>query len=227
VADHFVGLHTTKEVVPVLWYRSVGGTHTAYVVETLIDQLAHAAGKDPVIYRRALLKNHPRHLAALNLVAEKGGWSEPLPPVRFKGVAVHEAFGSYVAIIAEVSIDNGNLRLHKVDCAIDCGLAVNPDGVKAQMESGIIFALTMALYSNLTFKEGRVQQNNFYDYRIARMNESPQINVHIVESREKMGGAGECAVPPTAPAIANAIFAATGKRIYNLPIINTRLKQQV
>jgi isoquinoline 1-oxidoreductase beta subunit len=227
VADHFVGLHTTKEVVPVLWYRSVGGTHTAYVVETMIDELAHAAGQDPVIYRRALLKNHPRHLAALNLVAEKGGWSDPLPPGRFKGVAVHEAFGSYVAIIAEVSIDNGNLRLHKVDCAIDCGLAVNPDGVKAQMESGSIFALTMALYSDLTFKEGRVQQNNFYDYRIVRMNESPQINVHIVESKEKMGGAGECAVPPTAPAIANAIFAATGKRIYNLPIINTRLKQQV
>jgi len=224
VPDHFVGLHTTKEVVPILWFRSVGNTHTAYVMETIMDELAHAAGTDPVEYRRALLKDHPRHLAALNLVADKGRWKKKAAPGRFKGVAVHEAFGSFVATIAEVSVTDGQVRVHKVDCAIDCGLAVNPDGVKAQMESGIIFGLTMALYGELTIDNGRVQQNNFYDYKIARMNESPEINVFIVDSKEKMGGAGECSVPPTAPAIANAIFAATGKRIYNLPIVNNKTR---
>jgi isoquinoline 1-oxidoreductase beta subunit len=223
IADHFVGLHSTKEVVPVLWYRSVGHTHTGYVMETLLDELSHAAGQDPVNYRRGLLKNHPRHLAALNLVVEKGRWNDAPPAGRYKGIAVHEAFGSYVAIITEVSVKNGAVRVHKVDCAIDCGLAVNPDGVKAQMESGIIFGISMAMYGDLTIVDGRLQQNNFYDYPISRMNEAPQINVYIVDSKEKMGGAGECAVPPTAPAIANAIFAATGKRIYNLPFANYNL----
>jgi isoquinoline 1-oxidoreductase beta subunit len=224
VPDNFVGLHTTTEVVPVLWFRSVGNTHTAYVMETMMDELAHNAGLDPVEYRRKLLQKSPRHLAALNLVAKKADWGKELPKGQYKGIAVHEAFGSFVAQVAEVSIDNGKLRVHKVTCAIDCGLAVNPDGVKAQMESGIIFGITMALYGELTLDKGQLQQNNFYDYRILRMNESPEIEVHIVESTEKMGGAGECAVPPTAPAIANAIFAATGKRIYNLPIMNTPLK---
>jgi isoquinoline 1-oxidoreductase beta subunit len=226
VPDHFVGLHNTEEVVPILWFRSVGHTHTAYVMETMLDELAHNAGHDPIEYRRGLFKEHPRHLAALDLVAEKGNWKKALPKDRYKGVAVNEAFGSYVATIAEVSIANGQVRVHKIDCAIDCGLAVNPEGVKAQMESGIIFGLSMALYGELTLEGGKLQQNNFYDYRIARMNESPEINVYIVESDGKMGGAGECAVPPTAPAIANAIFAATGKRIYNLPIMNHKLIQQ-
>ncbi|HEX8021704.1 xanthine dehydrogenase family protein molybdopterin-binding subunit [Mucilaginibacter sp.] len=225
LANHFVGLHTTKEVVPVLWYRSVGGTHTGYVMETLIDELAHNAGQDPVAYRRNLLKNHSRHLAALNLVAEKGNWNQALPAGRFKGVAVHEAFGSVVAIIAEVSVEDGIVKVHQVDCAIDCGLAVNPEGVKLQMESGIIFGISMAVYGDLTIVNGQLQQSNFYDYRITRMHEAPKINVYIVDSKEKMGGAGECAVPPTAPAVANAIFAATGKRIYNLPIINNQLKK--
>jgi isoquinoline 1-oxidoreductase beta subunit len=224
VPDHFVGLHSPKEVVPVLWFRSVGNTHTAYVMETMVDELAHAAGQDPVAYRRKLLQKSPRHLAALNLVAEKAGWDKKLPKGRYKGIAVHESFGSYVAQVAEISIDNGKLRVHKVTCAIDCGLAVNPDGVKAQMESGIIFGLTMALYGELTIEKGQLRQSNFYDYRIARMNEAPEIDVYIVDSNEKMGGAGECGVPPTAPAIANAIFMATGKRIYNLPIMNTPLK---
>lgn len=224
VADHFVGLHTTKEVVPVLWYRSVGGTHTGYVMETLIDELAHKAGRDPLIYRRELLKDHPRHLSALNLVADKGKWNASLPKGQFKGIAVHEAFGSYVAIIARISIVENAVKVHQIDCAIDCGLAVNPDGVRAQMESGIIFGQSMAVYGELTIKGGVLQQNNFYDYRITRMHEAPKINVYIVESREKMGGAGECAVPPTAPAIANAIFAASGVRIYDLPFINHKLK---
>lgn len=227
VPDHFVGLHNTEEVVPVLWYRSVGHTHTAYVMETMIDELAHGAKIDPVAYRRGLFEAHPRHLAALNLVAEKGNWKKVLPKGRFKGVAVNEAFGSYVAIIAEVSIENGQVKVRKIDCAIDCGLAVNPEGVKSQTESGIVFGLTMALYGELSIENGALMQNNFYDYRIARMHECPEINVYIVESEGKMGGAGECAVPPTAPAIANAIFAATGKRIYNLPLMNYTLKAKI
>ncbi|MCC8409444.1 xanthine dehydrogenase family protein molybdopterin-binding subunit [Mucilaginibacter sp. UR6-1] len=226
VPDHFVGLHNTDEVVPVLWFRSVGHTHTAYVMETMMDELAHNAGQDPVEYRRSFFKEHPRHLAALNLVTEKGNWKKALPKGRYKGVAVTEAFGSFVATIAEVSILNGQVKVHKIDCAIDCGLAVNPEGVKAQSESGIIFGLTMALYGELTLEGGKLQQNNFYDYKIARMNETPEINVYIVESNGKMGGAGECAVPPTAPAIANAVFAATGKRIYNLPVMNHKLTEQ-
>jgi isoquinoline 1-oxidoreductase beta subunit len=226
VPDHFIGLHNTTEVVPILWFRSVGHTHTAYVMETMLDELAHTAGRDPVEYRRGLFKEHPRHLAALSLVAEKGNWKKPLNKGRYKGVAVNEAFGSFVATIAEISINNGQVTVHKIDCAIDCGLAVNPDGVKAQTESGIIFGLTMALYGELTLEGGKLQQNNFYDYRIARMNECPEINVYIVESDGKMGGAGECAVPPTAPAIANAVFAATGKRIYNLPMMNHKLIEQ-
>jgi isoquinoline 1-oxidoreductase beta subunit len=223
VPDYFVGLHNTKEVVQVSWFRSIGNTHTAYVMETMMDELAHTAGQDPVVYRRKLLQKSPRHLATLDLATQKAGWDKELPKGRYKGVAVHQAFGSYVAEVAEISIDNGKLRVHKVTCAIDCGLAVNPDGVKAQMEGGIIFGLTMALYGELTIEKGQLQQNNFYDYRIVRMNEVPEIEVYIVESDGKMGGAGECAVPPTAPAIANAIFAATGKRIYNLPIMNTPL----
>jgi isoquinoline 1-oxidoreductase beta subunit len=223
IPDYFVGLHTTKEVIPVLWFRSVGYTHTAYVMETMMDELAHNAESDPVEYRRGFFKDHPRHLAALNLVAEKGNWEKALPAGRFKGVAVAESFGSYVASIAEVSILNGQVRVHKIDCAIDCGLAVNPEGVKAQVESGIIFGLTMALYGEISLKDGKVQQNNFYDYKIGRIHESPEINVYIVDSDDKMGGVGECSVPPTAPAIANAIFAATGKRIYNLPLMNHQL----
>jgi isoquinoline 1-oxidoreductase beta subunit len=221
VPDHFIGLHTTKSPVPVLWFRSVGNTHTAYVMETMIDELAHAAGQDPIAYRRILLKDHSRHLAALNLVAEKSGWDSPLPPGHYRGVAVHESFGSYVAEVVEVSMDKGQIRVHKVTCAIDCGVAVNPDGVCAQMESGIVFGLTMALYGEISIEKGMVKQSNFYDYRIARMNESPAtIEVHIVDSTEKMGGAGECGVPPMAPALANAVFAATGRRVYQLPFMN-------
>jgi isoquinoline 1-oxidoreductase beta subunit len=220
IPDQFVGLHTTKSPVPVLWFRSVGNTHTAYVMETTIDELAHAAKQDPVAYRRMLLKGHSRHLAALNLAAEKAGWDQPLPPGRFRGVAVHASFESYVAQVVEISMEKGRPKVHKVTCAIDCGVAVNPDGVKAQMESCIIFAQTMALYGEITIEKGMVKQNNFYDYRIARMYEAPLIEVHIVPGTEKMGGAGEPGVPPMAPALANAVFAATGKRVYRLPFMN-------
>ncbi|HTE12227.1 MAG TPA: molybdopterin cofactor-binding domain-containing protein, partial [Chitinophagaceae bacterium] len=224
--DAYVGLHSPKLPVTVLWYRSVGHTHTGYVMETIIDDLAHQAGKDPVAYRRTLLKNHARHLAALNLAAEKAGWGKPLPKGHFQGIAVHESFQSYVAQVAEISLDeHGHVKVHKVVCAIDCGLAVNPDGVRAQMESGIIFGITMALYGEINIEKGMVKQSNFHDYRIARMNEAPAIEVFIVPSTDKMGGAGEPCVPPAAPALANAIFAATGKRFRKLPFGNIKLKQ--
>jgi isoquinoline 1-oxidoreductase beta subunit len=225
IADHYVGLHTTTTGMPVLWFRSVGHTHTASVMENLVDELAHTAGKDPVEYRRTLLKKHPRHLAALNLAAEKAKWGEAVAAGHFRGVAVHESFGSYVAQVAEISLDeNGLVKVHKVVCAIDCGLAVNPDGVRAQMESGINFGVAVALYGEITLSKGHVDQSNFHDYRVARMNETPVIEVHIVDSTDKMGGAGECGVPPTAPAIANAVFAATGKRVRQQPFGNINFK---
>jgi isoquinoline 1-oxidoreductase beta subunit len=187
-------------------------------MESLVDELAHLAKRDPVAYRRALLKQHPRHLAALNLAAEKAGWGKPPPAGRARGVAVHESFGSFVAQVAEVSADGGAIRVHRVVCAIDCGVAVNPLGVAAQLESGIAFGLGAALYSEIRFREGRVQQSNFHDYRVLRLAEMPQVEVHIVPSTAKMGGVGEVAVPPIAPAVANAVFALTGKRLRELPL---------
>ncbi|MGL4630145.1 MAG: xanthine dehydrogenase family protein molybdopterin-binding subunit [Leadbetterella sp.] len=211
-------LHTTQVGIPVLPWRSVGNTHTAFVVETLIDELAVSAKSDPVDYRRRLLKHSPRHLAALNLAAEKANWQKPLQKGRFRGVAVHEAMGSYVAQVIEISLEDQELKVLRVVCAIDCGLAVNPNGVIAQMQGGIIFGLSAAINEEITLKKGQVQQSNFHDYPILRINEAPQIDVYIVSSTEKMGGAGEPSVPPIAPALANALFTATGKRIRDLPI---------
>ena len=218
IPDKSFELVTTTIGVPVLAWRSVGSTHTAFVVETLIDELATLAGMDPVAYRRMLLKDHPRHLSALNLATAKAGWDKPLPAGRFRGVAVHEAMGSYVSQVVEISVENKNIRVHRVVCAIDCGVAVNPDGVVAQMEGGIVFGLTAALYGEITLENGRVQQSNFHNYRMLRMKETPAIEVHIVSSTEKMGGAGEPGVSPIAPALANAIFSATGLRLRNLPL---------
>lgn len=214
-----VELHSPKLGIPVLWWRSVGHSHTAFVVESFFDEVAHAAGKDPVEMRRALLAKHPRHLGVLNLAAEKAGWGKPLSAGRGRGIAVHESFGSYLAEIAEVSVSrDGVPRVHRVVCAIDCGPIVNPDTIKAQMESGIIFGLTAALYGEITFDKGRVQQRNFHDYRMLRIHEAPEIEVHIVPSTEKQGGVGEPGVAPIAAAVGNAIFAATGKRVRRLPI---------
>ena len=206
--------------VPVTWLRSVGHTHTAFVVESFIDELAHAAGKDPFAFRRDLLTKHPRHKRVLELAAAKAGWESTRPVEHHgRGIAVHESFGSYVAHVAEVSVGpGGNIRVHRFVCAIDCGPVVNPDSIRAQMEGCIAFGLTAALYGEITLENGRVKQRNFHDYPILRMNEMPAVEVHIVDTTDKMGGVGEPGVPPVAPALANAVFAATGKRLRRLPI---------
>ncbi len=219
IPNLLVEWHQAPDGVPVFILRSVGHSHTAFVVETFVDELAHAAGKDPFEFRNALLGKHPRHKRVLEFVAEKAGWGKAMSNGRGRGLAVHESFGSYVAQVAEVSIskDRG-LRVHRVVCAVDCGPVVNPDIVRAQMEGGIVFGLTAALYGEITFEKGRVRQGNFHDYPMLRMHEMPQIEVHIVPSEDKMGGAGEVGVPPVAPAVANAVFALTSKRIRRLPI---------
>jgi isoquinoline 1-oxidoreductase subunit beta len=218
IPNHRVELHSPKTPISVLWWRSVGHSHNAFVMESLIDEATHAAGIDPLEYRRKLLAKHPRHLGALNLAAEKAGWGTPLPAGRARGVAVHESFGSFVSQVAEVSVGGGRIRVHKVTCAIDCGIAVNPLMIAAQMESGIAYGLSAVLHSALHMKEGRVQETNFHDYRVLRMDEMPVVEVHIVPSKEKPGGVGEPGVPPIAPAVANAVFALTGKRLRELPL---------
>jgi isoquinoline 1-oxidoreductase beta subunit len=213
-----VDLHSPRPGVPVLWWRSVGHSQNAFAMESLVDELALAAGQDPVAYRRLLLKDAPRHLAVLDLAAAKAGWDTPPAEGRARGVAVHASFGSVVAQVAEVSVADGKIRVHKVVCAVDCGIAVNPDGVVAQMESGIAFGLGAALYSTLTLREGRVQQGNFNDYRVLRMDEMPVVEVHIVPSTQPPSGVGEPGTPPIAPAVANAVARLTGRRLRDLPL---------
>lgn len=212
-------LHSPENVVPVQWWRSVGHSHNGFVVESFIDELAHAAGRDPFEFRRKLLAGHPRHLGVLELAARKAGWGKPLAKGRARGIAVHESFKSFVAQVAEVSLSpDGEVRVHRVVCAVDCGRFVNPLTIEAQMESGIVFGLTAALYGAITLQNGRVEQGNFNDYPMMRLNEMPEVEVHIVQSAEKPGGIGEPGVPPIAPAVCNALFALTGKRIRSLPI---------
>ncbi len=210
-------LHTTKSDIPVLWWRSVGHTHTAFAMESMMDDLAKAAGQDPVEFRRAYLGKHPRVLKVLNTVAEKVGWGKALPKGRALGVAVHESFGSVCGQVAEVSVEGGQIKVHRVVAAIDCGLAVNPLSITAQVEGAIAYGLTAALYGKVTFKDGMVEQSNFNDYPILRMTEMPKIEVHIIPGGASPTGVGEPGTPPIAPAVANAIFALTGKRLRALP----------
>jgi len=219
-----VELHTTRSPVTTLWWRSVGHTHTAFVVESFLDDLAHAAGKDPLELRRELLADKPRWLGVLNLAAAKAGWGGSLPAGRARGLAVHHSFDSWVAHVAEVSLQNGWPRVHRVTSAVDCGRIVNPDSVKAQVEGAVGFGLTALLYSAITLKDGRVQQSGFHDYRMLRIHEMPEVDVHLVESSEPSTGIGEPGVPPVAPAVCNALFALTGKRIRRLPIRAEDLK---
>jgi isoquinoline 1-oxidoreductase beta subunit len=214
-----VDLHSPTLGVPVQWWRSVGSSHTAFSTETMVDELAHAAGQDPVAFRLALLEDHPRHRGVLELAARAAGWGSPLPAGRGRGVAVHESFNSYVAQVVEVSADDGGrFAVERVVCAVDCGLAVNPDVVRAQMEGGIAYGLAAALHGAITLADGLVEQSNFHDYRPLRLPEMPAVEVHIVASSAPPTGVGEPAVPLIAPALANALFAATGRRLRTLPL---------
>ena len=222
IANMQVTLHTIDAGVPVLWWRSVGHSHTAFVMETMVDDIAAATGKDPVALRRELLAKQPRVLKVLELAASKAGWGTALPQGRARGIAVAESFGSVCAHVAEVSLQGNTIRVHRVVTAFDCGLVVNPLTVEAQLQGAIAFGLSAALYGQVTFKDGRVQQSNFHDYPVLRMNEMPLVEVHLVPGGEKPTGVGEPGTPPIAPAVANALFALTGKRVRTLPLSNTK-----
>jgi len=204
--------------VPVGFWRSVGNSQNAYVTECFLDELARAAGKGPLELRRALLADRPRHLGVLELAAEKSGWDRPMPPGHSRGIAVAESFGSYVAQVAEISIADGRLRVHRVICALDCGQVINPDTVRAQMQSGIVYGLTAALKGAITIAGGGVAEGNFDTYPLLGTDEMPIIDVHIVPSGADPGGVGEPGTPPIAPAVVNAVFAATGRPVRRLPI---------
>jgi isoquinoline 1-oxidoreductase subunit beta len=208
----------TKAGVSVLWWRSVGHTHNAYAKEVMMDMLAKASGTDPLQFRLAHLEKFPRHVAVLKLAAEKAGWGAKLPKGHARGIAVHESFGSVVAQVAEVSKGAGGVQVHKVVCAVDCGTAVNPRTVEAQMQSGIGYGLSAMLYGKITLKAGAVEQSNFDGYEVLRMEAMPEITVHILPSTNPPSGVGEPGTPPIAPAVANALFALTGKTVQSLPL---------
>jgi isoquinoline 1-oxidoreductase subunit beta len=211
--------------IPTAFWRSVGPSHNIFVVECFIDELAAAAKKDPVEYRKALLDKTPRAKAVLELAAEKAGWGQAMPKGSGRGVSVQTTFGSYMAQVAEVEVSKqGDVRVKRVTCAVDCGIAVNPNTIEAQIQSAIIYGLTAALYGEITLKDGRVEQSNFDTYRALRINEAPAIDVHIVQSNEAPGGMGEPGTSALAPAVTNAIFAATGVRLRKLPIDPSKLK---
>lgn len=226
-----VELHSPTNIgVPVLWWRAVGSTHTAFSTECFLDELASASGQDPVAWRLSMMGQHPRHAGVLKLAADKAGWSAPLAAGksgerRGRGVAMHESFKTYVAQVAEVTVKpDGSFRVDRVVCAVDCGLAINPDVVRAQVESAIGFALSAALNGAITLKDGMVEQSNFHDYQPVRMADMPVVEVHIVASAAAPTGIGEPGVPPLAPAVVNALAAATGQRVRRLPIDTAQLK---
>ena len=209
------------------WWRGVGPTHNTFVVESFIDELAHAAGQDPIAYRRALLGKEPRALAVLDVAAEKAGWGAPLPARVGRGVSLHKNFDTRAALVVEAEVDvSGEIRLRRIVAAVDCGIAVNPDTIRAQIEGGVLFGLSAALHNGITFAGGQPQQSNFNDYRQIRMNEVPPIDVHLVQSGFPPGGLGEVGTVSAAPALANAVFAATGTRLRRLPIDRSTLAQK-
>ncbi len=219
IPNILVDLHSPENGVPVQWWRSVGYSNTGFAVESFVDELAHAAGKDPYQFRREMLAKHPRHRGVLDLAAQKAGWGSALPAGRGRGIAMMESYGTFVSQVAEVSMESpGHVRVHRVVCAVDCGSYINPSIVEAQMESAIVFGLSAALYGAITLKDGRVQQSNFNDYPVLRMDAMPVVEVHIMRNRENPGGIGEPGTPLIAPAVANAIFSITGERIRRLPI---------
>src|SRR5712671_7362061 len=216
-------LHSPTLAVRPLWWRSVGNTHTAYVMETMMDELAAAAGRDPVTFRLSLLGKKPRAAAVLKLAADKAGWGKLRRPGVAQGIAVHESFDTFVAQVAEVSMRNGKVKVERVICAVDCGVPVNPDVIRAQMEGCIGFALGALYYSEIDIKEGRAAQRNFDTYRALRIYEMPRVEVHIMPSTEKPGGVGEPGLPPLAPAVANAVAKLGGPRVRRLPFTRAGL----
>jgi isoquinoline 1-oxidoreductase beta subunit len=225
VENFAVDWHRVDSPVTTLWWRSVGHTHTAQVVEVMMDALANAARQDPLAFRLALLGEHPRHAAVLRLAAEKGGFGERLPAGRGRGIAVHESFNTFVAMVADVTVGkDGTIKVDRVVAAADCGVAVNPDVVRAQIEGGVGYGLGAALRNQITLTDGVVDQANFDGYEPLRISDMPKVEVHIVSSQQPPTGIGEPGVPPLAPAVSNAIFAATGKRLYSLPWDTRALK---
>lgn len=215
---HRVVAHSPRTPVPVWYWRSVGHSHAAFAMESMVDELAHASGQDPVAYRSRLLKDAPRHRRVLEVAAQRFGWERRPQAGRGRGIAVHACFGSVAAQAVEISLQDGAIRVHRVVCAIDCGVAVNPDNVRAQMESAIVYGLTAALHGHVTIVGGAVRESNFHDYPALRMAQMPVIEVHVVDSGESPGGAGEPGTPPIAPALANAVFQLTGARLRELPL---------
>jgi isoquinoline 1-oxidoreductase beta subunit len=217
-------VHNAREGVPVLWWRSVGHTHTAQAMEVFVDELAHAAGADPVAYRLGMLKSAPRLSGVLSLAAEKAGWAARSPGKADGGkghgfgVAAHESFGSYVAMVAEVTTEGAKVKVNRIVAAVDVGIAVNPDIIRAQVEGAVGFALSSVLRNRITLKDGVVQERNFDTYEPTRMSEMPVVEVHIMPSTAAPTGIGEPGVPVIAPAISNAVFAATGRRLRSLPL---------
>jgi isoquinoline 1-oxidoreductase beta subunit len=225
---HVEYLRVEPPGIPTAFWRSVGPSHNVFVVESFMDELAAAAKQDPLAYRLALLDKAPRAKAVLALAAQKAGWGTPLPARAGRGVALQFVFGTYMAQVAEVEVaKDGAVRVRRVVCAVDCGTVINPDTVRAQIQGAVMFGITAALYGEITLKDGRVEQGNFDSYQILRINEAPAVEVHIVESAATPGGMGEAGTSAIVPAVANAIFAATAKRLRKLPIDTAALKQPV
>jgi isoquinoline 1-oxidoreductase beta subunit len=217
-ANQHMSHRATHFGVPVGYWRSVGHSHNAFFSESFIDEMAEHLGRDPLEFRRTLLTDSPRHLAVLNLAAQKADWGSPLPQGHARGLALHESFGTIVAQVAEVSIQDSQPRVRSVVCAVDCGTVVNPDIVAQQMEGAVVFGLTAALYGQIDIRQGAVVQRNFSEYFMLSMTQSPQVQTWIVQSTRAPGGVGEPGVPPIAPAVSNALFVLTGNRQRSLPL---------